>query len=131
MLIQQNITAASLWCVYGLLLKTQPANADVSERLRDRTFSPRSRETQVARQQRCLPGGGQLVEGVMPAAAPVLPVLTRPRYSSSRPHSTHFSTSSRLCSSLRLYWTVTRAWRRWFRPGDCGALARFTRRPTR
>lgn len=60
-------------------------------------------------------------------------VLTRPRYSSSSPQSIHFSTSSLRCSSLRLYLTVTRAWRRcWLWPGDCGPpQTRFTRRPTR
>lgn len=59
--------------------------------------------------------------------------LTRPLYSSSSPQSIHFSTSSLLCSSLRLYLTVTRACRRcrlW--PGDWGPLhTLFTRRPTR
>lgn len=59
--------------------------------------------------------------------------LTRPLYSSSSPQSIHFSTSSLLCSSLRLYLTVTRACRRWrLWPGDWGPLhTLFTRRPTR
>lgn len=59
--------------------------------------------------------------------------LTRPLYSSSSPQSIHFSTSSLLCSSLRLYLTVTRACRRWrLWPGDWGPPhTLFTRRPTR
>lgn len=67
-------------------------------------------------------------EGMLQAAE-----LTRPLYSSSSPQSIHFSTSSLLCSSLRLYLTVTRACRRWrLWPGDWGPLhTLFTRRPTR
>lgn len=56
--------------------------------------------------------------GVAPLPVPgaVRAALTRPRYSSSRQPSIHFSVSRRRCSSRRLYLTVTRAWRR-CRPG--------------
>lgn len=66
---------------------------------------------------------------------------SRPRYSSSRRPSIHFSVSSRRCSSCRSYFTVTRAWRFWIPglragsarvlPGERAGDPRPSRLPTR